>query len=77
MLDLIYSGHDAEAWKFLDAAWPPKVSGKDSFARDFRAQLAKSPYWPAVTAMNATRAPGATNTILPSASPVATPAPAK
>jgi hypothetical protein len=77
MLNLIYSGHDAEAWKFLDAAWPPKVSGKDSFARDFRAQLAKSPYWPAVTAMNAARAPGASNTIVPSASPVATPAPAK
>ena len=48
MLDLIYTGHDEEAWKFLDDAWPPKVHGKDAFARDFRAQLAKSPYWPAV-----------------------------
>jgi hypothetical protein len=54
MLDLIYGGHDGEAWKFLDAAWPPKVNGKDAFAREFRAQLAKSPYWPAVKAMNAT-----------------------
>ncbi len=53
MLDLIYGGHDGDAWKFLDAAWPPKVNGKDSFAREFRAQLAKSPYWPAVRAMNA------------------------
>ena len=52
MLDLIYGGHDGDAWKFLDAAWPAKVSGKDAFAREFRAQLAKSPYWPAVKAMN-------------------------
>ena len=52
MLDLIYSGHEEGAWKFLDTAWPSKVRGKDVFARDFRAQLAKSPYWPAVKAMN-------------------------
>jgi hypothetical protein len=52
MLDLIYSGHSDDAWKFLDSAWPPKVQGKDVFARDFRAQLAKSPYWSAVKAMN-------------------------
>jgi hypothetical protein len=57
MLDLIYGGHDAEAWKFLDKAWPPKVNGKDVFARDFSAQLAKSPYWPAVKTMNASSSP--------------------
>jgi hypothetical protein len=57
MLDLIYGGHDAEAWKFLDTAWPSKVQGKDVFARDFRAQLAKSPYWPAVKTMNASSSP--------------------
>jgi hypothetical protein len=55
MLDLIYSGHADGAWKFLDQAWPPKVQGKDAFARDFRAQLAKSPYWPAVEAMNSAK----------------------
>jgi hypothetical protein len=53
MLDLIYSGHADDARKFLDDAWPPNVNGKDKFANDFRAQLAKSPYWPAVKAMNA------------------------
>ena len=53
MLDLIYGGHAEDAWKFLDMAWPPKVQGKDVFARDFRAQLAKSPYWPVVKTMNA------------------------
>jgi hypothetical protein len=65
MLDLIYAGHADEAWKFLDRAWPPKVQGKDVFARDFRAQLAKSPYWPAVMAMNASKpqaAPSSTAT---------------
>jgi hypothetical protein len=59
MLDLIYSGHADDAWKFLDDAWPPKVQGKDNFARDFRAQLAKSRYWPAVEAMNAAKPPAA------------------
>lgn len=51
MLDLIYTGNADAAWKFLDSAWPPKVSGKDVFARDFRAQLAKSQYWPVVKTM--------------------------
>jgi hypothetical protein len=60
MLDLIYSGHADTAWKFLDDAWPPKVQGKDAFARDFRTQLAKSRYWPAVEAMNSAKPPAAT-----------------
>jgi hypothetical protein len=47
MLDLIYGGHPEMAWKFLDVAWPPKVHGKERFARDFRNQLAKSKYWQA------------------------------
>jgi hypothetical protein len=65
MLDLIYGGHADEAWKFLDKAWPPKVRGKEAFARDFSAQLARSRYWPAVKAMNASPPP-------PSPSPTAT-----
>ena len=52
MLDLIYTGHAGDAWKFLDRAWPPQIAGKDAFARDFRAQLKRSPYWSAVEAMN-------------------------
>jgi hypothetical protein len=59
MLDLIYSAHADEAWKFLDEAWPPKVNGKDKFATDFRTQLAKSKYWPAVEAMNSAKPPPA------------------
>jgi hypothetical protein len=61
MLDLIYSGHADDAWKFLDDAWPSKVQGKDAFARDFRAQLAKSKYWPTVEAMNSAKPPAAKN----------------
>ena len=59
MLDLVYSGNADDAWKFLDYAWPPKVNGKDAFARDFRAQLAKSQYWPTVEAMNSAKPPAA------------------
>jgi len=66
MLDLIYSGHEAEAWKFLDDAWPPKVQGKDVFARDFRAQLARSRYWSTVEAMNSAVPAAARNDQSPS-----------
>lgn len=52
MLDLIYSGHDSAAWKFLDTAWPAKMQGKEAFASAFRAQLAKSPYASEISEMN-------------------------
>jgi hypothetical protein len=52
MLDLIYIGHADLAYKFFDATWPPTLSGKEQFLNDFREQLAKSPYWPDVKAMN-------------------------
>ena len=45
MLDLIYSGNAAEAWRFCDAAWPPDREGKEAFLKEFRVLLAKSPYW--------------------------------
>jgi hypothetical protein len=45
MLDLIYSGHAVEAWHFCEAAWPPDREGKEAFLKEFRSQLAKSPYW--------------------------------
>ena len=43
MLDLIYTGHAGDAWKFLDRAWPPQITGKDAFARDFRAPTKAKP----------------------------------
>ncbi len=75
MLDLIYSGHAGDAWKFLDRAWPPKIGGKDAFVRDFRAELKKSPYWSAVEAMNASDHPTDKNAQTPTPSPSARSAP--
>jgi hypothetical protein len=57
MLDLIYSGHTDNAWQFLDVSWPAKVHGKAIFERDFRKQLAKSLYWPALKGMNGAKQP--------------------
>jgi hypothetical protein len=53
MLDLIYTGNTDLALQFLEKAWKPGVTGKEEFLKDFRAELAKSPYWPEVQAMNA------------------------
>ena len=53
MIDLIYSGNAAEAWRFCDAAWPPERAGKEEFLKDFRARLAKSPYWADLKALQA------------------------
>ena len=73
MLDLIYTGHAADAWKFLDRAWPPQIGGKDAFARDFRAQLKRSPYWSAVEAMNSSEHLTDNNAAPPEPSPTASP----
>ncbi len=59
MLDLIYSGHQAEAWQFLDMAWPGQIRGKDAFRRDFMEQLRTSPYWKSIKQMNDSAHPGA------------------
>ncbi len=44
-LELLYTGHEAEAWKFLDDAWPGSVPGKDEFLRALGENLDQSPYW--------------------------------
>jgi hypothetical protein len=72
MLDLIYTGHAGDAWKFLDRAWPAQIGGKDEFARDFRAQLKRSPYWSAVDTMNASDHLTDNNAATPQPSPSAT-----
>lgn len=51
MLDLIYTGHTSLAWEFADAAWSTDETEKEAFLREFRAQLAESPYWPDVQAL--------------------------
>jgi hypothetical protein len=54
MLDRIYAGQDAWAWKTLDAAWPEKKPGKEVFLKEFCQTLQSSPYWsdlkPTITA---------------------------
>lgn len=49
-LELLYSGHEPEAWALLDRAWPADVPGKDEFLKAFRENLAQSPYWPQIHA---------------------------
>lgn len=52
MLNLIYSGNMAQAWKLLDLAWPEGMSGKEKFLEEFKAQLATSPFWEEIEKMN-------------------------
>jgi hypothetical protein len=52
MVDFIYTGNANQAWAFFDMAWRPGDPGKATFLRDFRRQLARSPYWPDIAAMN-------------------------
>jgi hypothetical protein len=45
MLDLVYTGNSDQAYELMDAGWPPRAAAaKAGFARDFRRQLARSPY---------------------------------
>jgi len=45
MLDLIYSGNMASAWKLWDLSWPANHLGKKLFLKDFTEQLQTSPYY--------------------------------
>lgn len=42
MLDLIYSGHEGEAWTFFESAWPPDRPGKKQFLAEFKTVLSAS-----------------------------------
>ena len=44
MLDLIYTGNEALAWRYFDLAWPAKKVGKEKFLADFKEQLALTAY---------------------------------
>ncbi len=61
MLELIYSGNGKSAWEFLDSVWPKRdltYEGekdpvtKQQFIEQFKKQLATSPYWNDVKALN-------------------------
>ncbi|MGC4032873.1 MAG: hypothetical protein QM754_14285 [Tepidisphaeraceae bacterium] len=43
MLELVFTGHSAEAYKFLDQAWPSDEPAKDRFIERFRRRLSDSP----------------------------------
>jgi hypothetical protein len=45
MLDLIYTGNAASAWKLFDMAWPKGIKGKKKFLAEFKEQLASGQYW--------------------------------
>lgn len=44
--DLIYTGHAAEAWTFLDAAWGGSEEDKKKYLGEYRERLKKSVYYP-------------------------------
>ena len=46
LLELLYTGHPDLAWKYLERAWPPDISGKDAWLSRFRAKLDSSQFWP-------------------------------
>jgi hypothetical protein len=45
MLDLIYSGNMASAWKLCDQSWPAHYPNKELFLKDFIEELQTSPYY--------------------------------
>jgi hypothetical protein len=59
-LNLLYSGHDAEAWALLDSPWPPHSPEHDKFIAAFRERLSTSPWWPKVEAALETTAASST-----------------
>lgn len=53
MLDLIYTGHIAEARAFLDESWADSVAKRDAYwSLLARCKLRGSDYWPAVAKIN-------------------------
>ncbi|MFI4921626.1 MAG: hypothetical protein ACHQAZ_08305, partial [Gammaproteobacteria bacterium] len=42
--DLIYTGNEAEAWTFLDAAWGGSAADKKRYLDEYRTRLKKSVY---------------------------------
>lgn len=53
LLDLIYTGHLAEARAFVDGAWAGSAGDRDDYWRELtRCQLRRSPYWPTLARMN-------------------------
>lgn len=52
MLDLIYSGNMDLAWRLCDLSWPANHPGKANFLKEFKKELATSPYYKSIKLMN-------------------------
>ena len=52
MLDLVYSGHAAQAWSMLDRVWPGDAASKVEFRRDMLDHLRRGPAWRALVELN-------------------------
>ena len=48
MLELMYNGNEALAWKVFETTWPGSDAAKTEFKDDFLRTLNTSPYWPAL-----------------------------
>lgn len=48
MLDMMYSGNEADAWAYFDRVWPDTRPGKAKFKREFLERLETSPSWPKI-----------------------------
>jgi len=48
MLDLIYAGHEDEARRLFDMAWPKEAEGKDEALTNFVEAVTNSTYWEAM-----------------------------
>jgi hypothetical protein len=44
--DLIYTGNETDAWRFLDAAWGGSAADKKKYLDEYRSRLKKSVYYP-------------------------------
>lgn len=50
---LIYTGNVVQALEFIEAAWPPSLSGKDNFIAElFQCQLQESFWWLEIARLN-------------------------
>ncbi len=44
--DLIYTGHEEQALRFLDASWSGNSADKDKYLKEYQTRLTKSVYYP-------------------------------
>jgi hypothetical protein len=52
VLRLLYTGHGAKSWYYVNDNWPPEVPGRDEFIRDFSVRLLASQWWDDLFGLN-------------------------